>query len=399
MPELRPFKAVEFLGQPWDHGRDAGRQLEEQLVQLLAKIRRQTFSEEAKARRQELDEAAAAGSKAAFLYVKANDVEGGAALSAAGTGHVLDENFKVWCGHWNVQHDDTEEDSSWLDEFPEDVPIRAASAADIRTAAAAFAPTTACPDGLPAQALASLSDPLMDGLVQMALLWEASLTWPSSETEVITVLIPKATGGERPIALFRTIVRVLAKAKAWQARGWLRSNSPHYVNMAAGRRVGDALWRTQLRALIDSEEGEHAAEFMLDLQKAFELVRRGLLVSAAKDSGYPCDVLAWGMSMYDWKRRLSLRGCASKAVFARIGIAAGSAFATSELWLLLASSLGRLTRAFPLCRWCLHVDDLSCMLRGRSANEIAEVLGKVYGLTKRELEEKCGMRIAPGKTA
>ena len=219
---------------------------------------------------------------------------------------------------------------------------------------------------------------------------------PPSESIVVTVLIPKAAGGERPIALFRTVGRVLAKAKAWQARGWLRRHSPHYVNMAAGRRVGDALWRTQLRSLI-SDVDLHSAEFMLDLQKAFELVRRGLLVQAARDAVHPCDVLAWGLSMYSWARRLSLRGCVSAAVFPRRGIAAGSAFATSELWLLLSASLGRLTRAFPDVVFCIHVDDLSCTACGRSVRDLAAELGAIYAAAKHEIENVCDMKIAPAK--
>ena len=96
VPELRPLCAVEFLGQPWDFGQAFGTVLEGQLAELLEKSRRRTFSELAKDRREELGAAAAVGGKAAFVFVKAGDIEEGAAISTAGTTHDLKRNFETW---------------------------------------------------------------------------------------------------------------------------------------------------------------------------------------------------------------------------------------------------------------------------------------------------------------
>ncbi len=63
----------------------------------------------------------------------------------------------------------------------------------------------------------------------------------------MVVLIPKASGGERPIALYRSAVRLIAKAYAVQAEQWLQHNTPVYLNMARGRPVGDGMWRQQAR--------------------------------------------------------------------------------------------------------------------------------------------------------
>ena len=110
----------------------------------------------------------------------------------------------------------------------------------------------------------------------------------------MTVMIPKVTSeGERPIALFRTVVRIMAKAKAWRAAGWLEDNSPEYLSMARGRRVGDGMWRIQLRSLISEEQGQQSAEVMLDLRKAFELAQRDRLLEAASAAGYPLDARIW----------------------------------------------------------------------------------------------------------
>ena len=78
----------------------------------------------------------------------------------------------------------------------------------------------------------------------------------------------------------------------------------------------------------------------MDLHKAFELVQRDKLLEAGVALGYPLDVLLWGLEMYSWPRRLVYRGCVTEVLLTFRGICAGSAFATSELWLMLCGSLG-----------------------------------------------------------
>ena len=232
----------------------------------------------------------------------------------------------------------------------------------------------------------------MEDLSRMGAIWELTCTWPTSEAAAMTVMIPKVTSeGERPITLFRTVVRIMAKAKSWRAAGWLEDNSPEYLNMAKGRRVGDGMWRTQLRALISEEQGQQSAEVMLDLHKAFELVERGKLLEAGILAGYPLDVLIWGLEMYSWSRRLVFRGCVTPELFTSRGICAGSAFATSELWLLLCGSLGRIARHFPRVTICIHVDDLSFTACGRKLEDVASELGDAMRLARQELEDVCAL--------
>ena len=154
-----------------------------------------------------------------------------------------------------------------------------------------------------------------------------------------------------------------------------------------------------MRALLGEQKGMKAAEVLLGLHKAFELVDRGLLVAAARDAGYPCDVLAWGLATYSWRRRLVFRGCVTPELWPTRGIAAGSAFATTELWVLLCASLGRLTRRFPLARFCLHVDDLTATAEGAADEEVAEQLAQVVAEIKKEVEECCRMKLAKPKTS
>ena len=295
--------------------------------------------------------------------------------------------------------EDNTQTAGWSTGFPRDVYCVPTSVEDLRTSAASFAPGTSCPDGLPARALLLLSDPMLTVLCQLGVMWEATAVWPTTESAGMTVMIPKVTSeGERPVTLFRTVIRVMAKAKSWRATGWLEVNSPGYLNMAQGRRVGDAMWRTQLRSLISQKCGMVAAEVMMDLHKAFDLVDRGLLLQAAAAGGYPLDVLAWGLAMYAFPRRLVFRGCVTPALLSLRGIAAGSAFATTELWLHLCASIGALVRRFPNVIFSVHVDDLGAAAEGDDDDEVAEELCEVVKFVRAELEDKCGLQVADPKT-
>ena len=142
------------------------------------------------------------------------------------------------------------------------------TAEGIKMAAKGFSPTTACTDGLPPKGIGWLSQGLLEGLAEMGNLWVEKGRWPTNEQTVHIALIPKPTGGERPIGLFRSIVRVICKAVAWDGLKWFEAQDIPQLNTSKGRRIGDAIWRAQMRSQIG--EPRYAGEVMIDLMKAFE---------------------------------------------------------------------------------------------------------------------------------
>ena len=90
---------------------------------------------------------------------------------------------------------------------------------------------------------------------------------------------------------------MVAKAYAGQAEQWLRSHTPVYLNTARGRRVGDCMWRQQVRAAMQHDSGGAAVEIAVDIAKAFENVDRRLLVREAQAMGYPWDPLLMALDM------------------------------------------------------------------------------------------------------
>ena len=401
VPELRETQAVPFLARPWEFGMEAGRELCKRLCVMLVQARSAEHRIRRSDMRTDLDESAASGGKAAFLSVKGADLTDAASgLNTASIARVLQEHQAFWGDMWQDEGGTNEEGKDWLKLIPDGVPCSRIPVDQLRAVARAFPPTTSCPDVFPAQTLAVISEELLEALSAMGVLWEAAAAWPTRESLAMTVMNPKVTScGVRPITLFRTVIRIMARAKAWRATKWLEQHSPSYLNTCRGRRVGDAMWRTQLRALLGARDGQHSAEVLVDLHKAFELVNRGKLIEAAVATGYPCDALVWGFGMYAWPRRLVYRGCVTQAVLPPRGIAAGSAFATTELWLLLCCPMGRLARRFSEVQWCLHVDDLSGTVRVASHDEVIHAITEFVKEVRREITDECDMLIADHKTA
>jgi hypothetical protein len=127
----------------------------------------------------------------------------------------------------------------------------------------------------PPRHFARLSDPSIRRLSALFHIVELMAAWPSSMAQQLTVLIPKAAGGLRPIALFRGIVRLFGKIAARSSRRWMRGIHDSAVNTRGGTHVGDDTWRNL--ALRDSaQDWAHAAEIQLDLVKAFDFVQRSI---------------------------------------------------------------------------------------------------------------------------
>ena len=108
---------------------------------------------------------------------------------------MLKGHVQQWGGLWKAEArlPQSAPGETWRHGFPGGVECVAIGTEDLRSAAAAFSPSTPCPDGLPARAFVLLSDDLLRTLSRMGIAWEAAATWPTSEAAAVTVMIPKVT--------------------------------------------------------------------------------------------------------------------------------------------------------------------------------------------------------------
>jgi hypothetical protein len=105
-----------------------------------------------------------------------------------------------------------------------------------------------------------------------------------------------------------------------------------------------------------------------DFKKAFENVRRDVLLAAARRFSYPAWWLRLSLASYNWPRILTVEHAGAQPMVLRIGIAAGAMSATFELHLYMLGMLHAHAQAFPHVGLTLHVDDLIRDFRGPPDN-------------------------------
>ncbi len=201
--------------------------------------------------------AAKSGQRSAFQWLKRADAQDNDTC-ALGTFDQLSEQAGKWAEIWEARGGlNKEEIQHELDNtFGADLqalgrtPVQTTqnlTPAVWRKVVARFPCNTACRDGLPIWAVGLLSDGLLAALSRQIWCREISGRLPSTEMLTLSVLIPKPAGGVRPFGLLRSIARVWACLRKWNAGKWLRSRSDPRCNANGGRRVGDAMWRMQTR--------------------------------------------------------------------------------------------------------------------------------------------------------
>jgi hypothetical protein len=150
----------------------------------------------------------------------------------------------------------------------------------------------------------------------------------------------KNDGGLRPSALVRTAYRIYAKASARVVRAWASTLPDSQCNNSKGRWVGTPPVEPNLRSYLQSK-WQHFG-FLLDVSKAFEHVLRNSVAREAKEHDYPMVPLLASLQSPSWPMYIGLNCLVAKPIKATRGIAAGSAFATVELWCFLRWAINSL---------------------------------------------------------
>ena len=242
-------------------------------------------------------------------------------------------------------------DETWWEpaRWPECVVDRPADAEQIREAALAFSPGTAVVDGWHPRQFGGLSQACREGLPKLFFWFEVSGLWPRRHHDLLVKMLPKPSGGFRPICLYRSMYRLWSRlrATAIKERAAQELSHPAFNNMA-GRRATDAAWRTLVRQLGRGPSETHAVEIAWDVKKMFDHVRRDKLYGAAVARRYPLSILRVSLLSYGWQRRLvTTSGIVSEGLWPSRGIAPGSAFAVYEAALVMATGLLRCVADLP----------------------------------------------------
>mgnify|MGYP002811236266 CR=1 FL=1 len=182
----------------------------------------------------------------------------------------------------------------------------------LRGVAKSFAWHTSNYEGLSPRHIAELPEEGLKVLAELFNLCEVLGDYPSILHTLFVKLIPKPTGGYRPICLFRTLYRIHMKARSAFARDWEKEIGTRVkgFNDEPGRRITDGMYRSGVRNDLrkSSTNKHHGVELLRDLAKAFEAARRPKLWAMADKHRYPAWILRLSCNAYGWNRRLEMAG-------------------------------------------------------------------------------------------
>ena len=149
-------------------------------------------------------------------------------------------------------------------------------------ASKSFKRTTCALGGLHPRHVALLSNDVIATLIDILEAAEAVGTMPSQLMASFVALIPKQTGGLRPIVWAQSIFRVWSRARLDIVKSWEASRTSH-LPFAAQKNRGptDIVWRHAFKAECAQAANAHFACLLWDLHKCYEMVSDIKLVEAA----------------------------------------------------------------------------------------------------------------------
>ena len=154
-----------------------------------------------------------------------------------------------------------------------------------------------------------------------------------------------------------------------------------------------------MRADLAVNKGDHVAEVMWDISKAFDRVPREILAKRALSLGYPSSILKLSLQSYRWSRRLVDGTLMSKQLFPTRGIGPGSAFATFELAALMVVEMRELQINHPTACLSLHVDDFTPQIKAATPRDLADATIALCNDAVERFEQNLGMPFDKKKKA
>ena len=197
------------------------------------------------------------------------------------------------------------------------------------------------------------------------------------------------------LVLLAGLVRLWERARSLIIQKWRAGVARHYNWAAKGRSPQAAVWLHAFKAEAASAKGICSAAGLLDLVKAFEMVRLELVWFRGLELGFPALILRMVLEIFSFTRRLLLSGAVSDPVDTLSAILAGSGFATDAMFIVLIKPCDTLVKEIPASDLCLFVDDLTVHVVGTEATVKKELTGAIEKCVDM-LEMDMGLSISRG---
>ena len=158
----------------------------------------------------------------------------------------------AWAAEWGVGSDDIPEF-----QFP---PIPTSSFApppsvqDLLAAVRSFPEGTAIgSDAFHPRVLLRVSEAALALILKLLCLCELTGTWPLAVNNILIALLPKPSGGLRPIGIFPSIIRIWMRLRAPAIRLWERAHERPFFFASKKTRRNVCLLTKRTRGLVERE--------------------------------------------------------------------------------------------------------------------------------------------------
>lgn len=246
--------------------------------------------------------------------------------------------------------------------------------------------------------LALLSDSSIRAFLLFARLLLILGVLPSQIDLLIISLIPKPSGGNRPIGIFPTCLHIISKLlrRSYGTRS-LEQHARDYMYGAKGRSALDCAWLKAFQAEHARIVGWHSAAALLDLQKAYEHVPCKHLQTQSLKHGFNQYILRYLITIYSMLRSILIAGVATPIVRATRTIVPGDSFADMMMALAIMSAIDSSQEHNKHVSFAVPADDVQLFVTHRSPVFCSVWAAEAINYTIEQLEGPCYLTVARSK--
>jgi len=243
-----------------------------------------------------------------------------------------------------------------------------------------------------------MSDELMEGLAYLVWLLIKWAHFPDVLAQLWIVLLPKPTGGTRPIGLYAMLLRIASKwVRRMASEPWEAANAREYFYGGKGASTETCVWRQALFGELAYYQSRLAATVLMDLYKAYETMKHAAVIRAARKYQYPLWALRYILATYRMERALTVGPAHTKAIKVCGTVVAGESNATTMLRLLLIGPCDEVVQYHPNVHLAVLVDDLQIQKIGDTEKEVDDELHEAEEDLTQGLVQICEMKPADEK--
>ena len=189
-------------------------------------------------------------------------------------------------------------------------------------------------------------------------------------------MIPKASGGVRPIGLFTGLHRIWAKARRPLADSWEKEHREDFFAAATGQSAIDTVWRQALAAEQAVHSKNACGAVLVDLSAFFEHLDHEVLWDRALDANFPEPITRLAVASYRAPRHITQDGRIAPPLAADRGVIAGCGLATTWVKVYCWKPLKQFTARHPQVTLDAYIDDFTLSAKGADEKEVRKLLSR-----------------------